>query len=365
MKKLQFLLCILFVFSSGAICQQAHYEVKGKINEKENGKYIMLFKFKSDSISSVDTTTVKNGTFHFQGDEVLNDLAMITIGNYPDVVRIVELALERGIINVNMDSLSITGTPLNALYKNYLYKYKQYGIKLDSLYKKDKKQAMVKGSELNKLYRETCNYQKDFIKGNLTNPVGLRIFYDAMRNIYVDDFNEILTVLPKQYRSEPQMIDEINDRKISQEKNDKRLSLVGTKYHDFDLITPKNEKRKLSDYVSKTKYVFLDFWSSWCSPCIADIPYLKKVYEKYKSKGLEIISVSLDTSIDSWKKTLQRVDAPWVHLSDLQGIPSELTKAYGVYGIPQAFLIDQNGTIIELDLRGESLGVVLERLLKE
>lgn len=363
MRKYHILSIIFLLFSTFIHCQQAQYKIDGKISSANNGKLIMLFRLKEDTIFSVDTTNIKNGTFQFQGDEDLNDLAIITTGNYPEVVSTVDVALERGIINVDMDSLTITGTPLNALYKTYSHIHTLYGVKLDSLYNKDRQQAMVENSELNKLFRESRNYKKKFIIDNLANPVGLRIFFDEISNLYDTDFNEILDALPKQYLADVRIVTEKERRIENKKKYENRTSLVGSKYTDFELITPENTKRKLSDSVGKTKYVFLDFWASWCSPCVADVPYLKKVYDKYKVKGLEIISISLDTSIESWKKTIQRVDAPWIHLSNLKGY-SELTKAYGVNMIPMAFLLDENGTIIEVNLRGESLGVVLDQLLK-
>jgi thiol-disulfide isomerase/thioredoxin len=149
-------------------------------------------------------------------------------------------------------------------------------------------------------------------------------------------------------------------RKV-REDNETRLLLMGKKYIDFDVITPENKAVKLSNYIGHSKYTIIEFWASWCAPCIREVPNLNKVYNKYKDKGLQIISISVDNRIYDWQRVIKQVDAPWVHLSDLKGMPSALTKAYVVNGIPHSLLIDINGIIIEPKLYGPVIDKVLEQ----
>ena len=83
------------------------------------------------------------------------------------------------------------------------------------------------------------------------------------------------------------------------------------KFIDIELITPEGERKWLSEYVGHSKFLFIDFWASWCGPCIADIPKIKQVYEKYKNKGLEVLSISMDTSNKSWTIAMDKADMPW------------------------------------------------------
>ena len=85
---------------------------------------------------------------------------------------------------------------------------------------------------------------------------------------------------------------------------------------------------KISDFAGKSKYLYLDFWASWCGPCIAEMPTLKKVYEKYREHGLQVISISSDANEKNWKKAIERIDVPWIHLSDLKGDNSEIKQLY-------------------------------------
>jgi thiol-disulfide isomerase/thioredoxin len=110
----------------------------------------------------------------------------------------------------------------------------------------------------------------------------------------------------------------------------------------------------------KSKYILLDFWASWCGPCKAEIPYMKKAYEKFHSKGFEIVSVSIDAKKDAWLAALKQFQMPWIHLLEADHIVSDL---YHFPTIPKTLLMDDKGTILAADLRGELLDKKLEELL--
>lgn len=105
------------------------------------------------------------------------------------------------------------------------------------------------------------------------------------------------------------------------------------------------------------KYVLVDFWASWCIPCRRENPYLVKAYKKYKKKGFEILSISLDdsTSRDDWMKAIKTDRMSWVHASDLKGWDNEASNLYLVESIPFNVLIDPEGRIVAKNLRGEEL----------
>ncbi|MFT5337296.1 MAG: thiol-disulfide isomerase/thioredoxin, partial [Luteibaculaceae bacterium] len=103
------------------------------------------------------------------------------------------------------------------------------------------------------------------------------------------------------------------------------------------------------------KYVLIDFWASWCRPCRAENPNVVAMYKKYKRKGFEIYSVSLDRTKDAWVNAIKQDGLTWTHVSDLKFWQSEGAKTYGVSGIPFTVLIDKEGKIIATNIRGESL----------
>ena len=88
-------------------------------------------------------------------------------------------------------------------------------------------------------------------------------------------------------------------------------SEVGHKYIDFTGKDLEGKAVKLSEYIGKNKYTLIDFWASWCSPCCAEMPMLKKIYNKYHKKGFNIIGISLDSDPAKWKESIKRLELPW------------------------------------------------------
>ena len=135
-------------------------------------------------------------------------------------------------------------------------------------------------------------------------------------------------------------------------------------YTNFSLPSPDGKELKLSKTVKKNDYTLLDFWASWCGPCMMELPYLKAAYAEYKDKGFEIFAVSYDNDAESWKAAIADNDMGWVHVSALKGWECPTQQLYGVYSIPRNLLIDKKGNIVAENLRGEELTAKLAELLK-
>ncbi|GAB6007858.1 peroxiredoxin family protein [Dysgonomonas reticulitermitis] len=114
------------------------------------------------------------------------------------------------------------------------------------------------------------------------------------------------------------------------------------------------------------KYLLLDFWASWCVPCREENPVIVKAYHLFKDKNFEILSVSLDQSgkYDAWLKAIHDDGLVWTHVSDLKYWDSKVAQTYSIRSIPQNFLLDPQGKIIAINMRGTALIKKLEELLK-
>jgi peroxiredoxin len=141
-----------------------------------------------------------------------------------------------------------------------------------------------------------------------------------------------------------------------------KKSMVGAQAPDFTQPSPEGVAISLSSF--KGKYVLVDFWASWCGPCRAESSNLVKAYEKYKSKGFEIWSVSLDEKKDRWLKAIKEDGYTWPQAGDLKGWDNVAATMYGISGIPFNFVVDPNGIIIARNLRGEDLEKKLSELFK-
>lgn len=138
---------------------------------------------------------------------------------------------------------------------------------------------------------------------------------------------------------------------------------IGDKFVDFEMLDSNGHQRKLSEF--QGKIVLLEFWASWCGPCLRDIPSLKKTYENYHKHGFEIFAVSLDMNKEDWLKAIEQKNLNWIHVSELESSYNTAGFIYGVSGIPDNFLIDEKGIIIARDLRGDKLDKALEKMIKK
>ena len=137
---------------------------------------------------------------------------------------------------------------------------------------------------------------------------------------------------------------------------------IGTIAPDFTQKTPQGVDLSLSSLQGQV--VLLDFWASWCKPCRIENPAIVAAYNKYKSKGFTVLSVSLDKQRNAWMNAIAQDGLIWPnHVSDLQFWNNAAAREYGVSSIPAAFLIDENGVIIGRDLRGNALEEKLAEVL--
>ena len=150
---------------------------------------------------------------------------------------------------------------------------------------------------------------------------------------------------------------------IMAQRDAENATAEGKPFREIAMVDLNGNMKRLSDVVKANKLTLIDFWASWCAPCRAEMPNVKKLYAQYHDKGLEIYGVSLDENMVNWQNAVNQMKLPWIQVSDLKGWQSEGAGTYNIRAIPATVLIDQNGTIIGKNLRGEELAKKVAEML--
>jgi peroxiredoxin len=171
---------------------------------------------------------------------------------------------------------------------------------------------------------------------------------------------EAVEALPKDIQKEESIV------ALKESAKAQLKSEIGKPYTDIELPNAEDKLVALSEVVKANKVVLLDFWASWCGPCMREVPHLMKAYGDFHEKGFEIYGVSLDGDKESWMNAVQSNNFMWVNVLSLPDSEAKAPEKYGVSTIPSNFLIDSaTGKIIAKNLRGEALEEELAKFFAE
>ncbi len=327
MKKNLFLLIIAIVAISCTQRDENNLYLTGTVEGVESGT-VYLQKFRNKSFFVIDSTEISNGEFSFTKNVELPEIYGLSLDNKRSFL----LFLDENPTTVLLDSSSY--------YRN----------------------TIVEGSDLHDLYVE---YRSDrdteiesFIRQHPASLVSAYALYrDYSYRLSPEEIRSNIDLLDPSLRSTPYV--ETLEELIPALEG----VAVGNQAPDFTADDIEGNSVKFSDHIGESKYVLLDFWASWCGPCRRENPNIVRAYEEYKDKGFDVFAVSLDSNRDGWVTAIEKDRLNWTNVSDLLLWDSEPAKLYGVRAIPSNFLIDENGTIVARNLKGEDLHTALNDLL--
>lgn len=138
---------------------------------------------------------------------------------------------------------------------------------------------------------------------------------------------------------------------------------VGSDMPDFKL--PDKDGKDFVFSTLRGKYVLVDFWASWCGPCMREMPNVVKLYKECKGKNFEIVGISLDQKRDAWLNAVEKNKMKWIQVSDLKSWATLPVKLCNISAVPYTVLVDPEGKVIALDLRGEELIKKVKEVLKK
>lgn len=354
------------------------YKITGKVNNPNlNGQYVYLYEYGNPNGSPIDSALVEESAFIFEGNQQNPELCILNFAEdvvKPNTVNPGEndiyssiFVLENGNLEAVLDTVSfVSGTPENEAFTVYFQEVEKLNKAAEPLIEKSKnfeQMAENEKQELRKLYndhfKKRMDLTKNYIENSLHKLSGGYLFSQYCAFMGEDEQNGYIQNADSTFKSVPG-VKQVSDRLEVLKK-----VAIGQKYTDLTLTDPQGQTKKLSDFVGKGKYVLIDFWASWCTPCRQQMPSLKEVYKQFHSKGLEIVGISLDSNKSDWTKGISDLKLPWPQFNDTQNGQSEAAAIYGINVIPQTILINPEGIIVEKNLQDQDLIVELTDLMKK
>lgn len=356
MKKINFL-AITLVAILFASCGKA-YKVSVELeNNETDGKIAYLYvvdPLNLEETKLVDSTTVKGAKFVFETDKYadieLPAQAVISFVKLDkSMMEMPEIApvmffLEKGNIKISLgkEKLSLSGTPTNDKYNEFLQMIEK---------------VQADGGPSETFEEDASALFMTIIQDNINNNIGHTFILSniAASMLTAEHCKMLLMAIPEDFKTKYENAPEVL------EAMEKKSKSAMTEAVDAQLVKADASTVQLMDIVKANKYVLIDFWASWCPPCIQEVPNLKVAYGEYKDKGFEIVGISVDREADEWQEAIKNHQMDWLHFNDAEGLVADM---YGVMGIPHTLLVDSEGKIVGKNFRGEQLSKKLAELLK-
>jgi len=390
-----FLLGVFINYSSNDREQHDGYIIIGTVKGLDNAwikMYESNYVDRDGKKKVIDSVLMQHGIFKFKGKIEYVDMVNIRIDSKYDS----QFMLENSPIKLELDITKrepgssriitkVSGSKSHDIYTmqnaegERILNQKKYAALIE-LRTEMEKAYKVKNQELLKQYnakREKLSGMEDertkeyrssklkFVKDNPTSPVSPYImgFQFSEGRMSKEEMKEIYPIFKGEAKNTAMY-------KYYEKIYTEIFETLGEGSVAPDFVLPLLDGSELKLSEVKAKFIFIDFWASWCGPCRASFPHLKEVYAKYHKDGFEVVAIGTADVEDKWRRAIEEDQTVWNHVFDVDpNMPvngrasyGKVAKKYGVPFLPTTFLIDENGIILGRQLRGKDLDAKLEEL---
>lgn len=320
-------------------CNSGGYTIKGSLAGSElDGQPVMIINLATDQ--AVDSGLVEGNSFLMKGTVEEPAVCAALIGN-----KFSYFVLENARIDLDMEksfnaSSTALGKSFEALYTAMDQLNETTRQKLEGI-SPEQQQAYYE----NEVIPASKVLAREHLDKNLDNTVGEFAYMLYSSFASPQELIDAYEAMGDNLKDNPQT------RSIYEKNKSMMTTAEGMPFVDFT-ITNAQGTQSLSDYVGKGKYVLVDFWASWCGPCLQETPHIVELYEKYHKKGLDILGVAVWDKPEETIQKIEELGIPWPQIIDAQRIPTDI---YGIQGIPHIILFGPDGTIVARNLRGEAM----------
>ena len=311
-----------------ASAQAAPYHVVAPMSDDDEGAMVYLVNY--DTGQRIDSVLVDQGSAEFRGEIDEPVLARLLL----DGQRYATFILEEGGTAINKER-NATGSMLNDRLNAITDEINNLGLKFRAATSEQEQQAIY--ADYNKLLDAALDENAD-------NPIGYYLFLDKAGGLSRSEFAEAIAKYPAMARYE-------RVKRYQQSFDRQEATAEGKPFTDFE-IEYNGTTHRLSDVVGHGDYVLVDYWASWCGPCIRQTAVIKDIYNEYKDKGLKVLGVAVWDEPNATLAAIEKHQLPWECWLNGQSIPTDL---YGIMGIPCIILYGPDGTILSRDKQSDEL----------
>ncbi len=356
------------------------FEIKGNLSNAK-GESIYLEKLAQSGVTAVDSAVIDE-----KGDFLINHYSpgvgfyRLKINNSNFAMLVLDSTQKVSITGDARDlgnTFKTEGSPDTQLFLDYNKLAQGQKVRTDSLenifrtamvvMKLDSVRADSLSKELQKPYEVMVSQYSEIvakkIKENASSFASIMAIQQLRPENYLDVYKALDKGLSQKYPDNAD-IKSFHGMVQQTEMMVARTQAIKTGAEAPELILPMPNDKDFALSSLRGKVVLIDFWASWCAPCRKELPNVKRAYEKYKSKGFEILGVSLDKDRTAWLEAISKEGLTWPQVSDLKFWQSEAVQIYAIQSIPYTVLLDKEGKIIATDLRGAELDKKLAEVLK-